>query len=278
MSYKTILVHMGDVAKQQSLLTAAVALARQSDAHLVGLCVVPPVIVVPGGDSGPAIVLDEHRTVFRAGMAKLRAGFEDATRGQSFQAEWCEADAGYGNIEDVVIDHGRTADLIVAARPDPKAASGQLDAPERLVIESGRPVLLVPLIGHQTAPAKRVVVAWNGRREAARAVFDAMPVLKMAEEVVVLWVNPQAEGDAAGDLPGADICRALARHGVKCSATQNVRPAPDVGNTLLAAVKSQGGELLVMGCYGHSRLREFVFGGATRHVLQHMDVPVLMSH
>ena len=108
--------------------------------------------------------------------------------------------------------------------------------------------------------------------------FYAHPAFEGLARPDVLWVNPLAEGDAAGDLPGADICRALARHGVKCSATQNVRPAPDVGNTLLAAVKSQGGELLVMGCYGHSRLREFVFGGATRHVLQNMDVPVLMSH
>ena len=279
MSYKTILVHLADVRRQEDLLETAVTLARQNNAHLIGLCVLPPIMVIPGGDSGPAIVIEEHRTVFRADMAKLRAGFEAATNGQSFPAEWFEADAGYGKTVDIVIDRGRTADLLVAAQPDPEgAAASQLDAPERLVIESGRPVLLVPLTGRQTAAGKRVVVAWNGRREAARAVFDAMPLLKQADEVIVLWVNPQNEGDAAGDLPGVDICRALARHGVKCSATQNIRPAADVGNTLLSTVKSQGGDLLVMGCYGHSRLREFVFGGATRHVLQHMDVPVLMSH
>ena len=279
MSYKTILVHLADLKKQKSLLNAAVALARENDAHLIGLCVVPPVIIVPGTDSGQAIVLEEHRTAFRADMAKLRRGFEAATRGHSFQAEWCEADAGYGNINDVVVDHGRTADLIVAALPDPKVGtSGQLDAPERLVIESGRPVLLVPHRGEQAAAPKRVVIAWNGRREAARAVFDALPLLKQADEVIVLWINPQKDGEAAGDLPGVDICRTLARHGVKCSATQNVRPAPDVGQTLLSAVKAQGGDLLVMGCYGHSRFREFVFGGATRHVLSHMDVPVLMAH
>ena len=279
MSYKTILVHMADVRRQPALLGTAVTLARQNNAHLVGLCVLPSIIVVPGGESGPAIVIEEHRTAFRADMTKLRAGFEAATKGQSFPAEWCEIDARYDPVVNAVIDHGLTVDLIVAAQPDPKgAASNQLDAPERLVIESGRPVLLVPHAGRQTTPAKRVVVAWNGRREAARAVFDAMPLLQQADEVIVLWVNPQKEGDAAGDLPGVDICRALARHGVKCSATQNIRPSADVGNTLLAAVKAQGGDLLVMGCYGHSRLREFVFGGATRHVLKHMDVPVLMSH
>ena len=279
MSYKTILLHMADVAKQPDLLAAAVPLARQNKAHLIGLSVLPSIIVIPGGESGPAIIIEEHRTAFRADMAKLRAGFDEATRGQPFAAEWCEADARIDKVVDVVVEHGRTADLIVAGQPDPKgAAFSQLDPPEQLVFGSGRPVLLVPHQGRCTLPAKRVVVAWNGRREAARAVFDALPLLQQAGEVVVLWVDPQKDGEAAGDLPGVDICRALARHGVKCSTTQNVRPAPDVGTALLASVKSEGADLLVMGCYGHSRFREFVFGGATRHVLKHMDVPVLMSH
>ena len=125
---------------------------------------------------------------------------------------------------------------------------------------------------------QRIVVAWNARRESARAVFDALPLLKKAREVIVVWVNPQEDGEAAGDLPGVDICTALARHGVKCEATQNIRPSLDVGATLLTTVKNNASDMLVMGCYGHSRLREFVFGGATRHVLENMTVPVLMSH
>ncbi len=116
------------------------------------------------------------------------------------------------------------------------------------------------------------------RRDLSCAVFDALPLLKSAQSVTVVWIDPQHDGEAAGDLPGADICAALARHGVKCEATQNVRPAEDIGGTLLSTVKSCGGDMLVMGCYGHSRMREFVFGGATRHILEHMTVPVLMSH
>jgi nucleotide-binding universal stress UspA family protein len=123
-----------------------------------------------------------------------------------------------------------------------------------------------------------VLVAWNARREAARAVFDALPLLQRAKEVKVVWVNPQSEGELARDVPAADICTALARHGVKCEATQAVQPHSNVGRTLLMQAKDYGADLLVMGCYGHSRLREFVLGGASEYVLRHMTVPVLMSH
>ncbi len=125
---------------------------------------------------------------------------------------------------------------------------------------------------------KKVLVAWNARREAARAVFDALPLLQQADEVKVVWVNPQAEGAAPVDVPAGDICAALARHGVKCEATEVAHPRSGVGRTLLARAAEYGSDLLVMGCYGHSRLREFVLGGASRHVLEHMTIPVLMSH
>jgi nucleotide-binding universal stress UspA family protein len=123
-----------------------------------------------------------------------------------------------------------------------------------------------------------VLVAWNGRREAARAVFDALPILRGASDVKVIWVNPQSERERAQGIPAADICTALARHGVKCEATEQVAPRGGVGETLLARAREMGADLLVMGCYGHARLREFVFGGASRHVLRHMPIPVLMSH
>ena len=109
-------------------------------------------------------------------------------------------------------------------------------------------------------------------------MFDALPLLQQADEVKVVWVNPQDEGAASADVPAGDICAALARHGVKCEATEVARPQAGVGRTLLMRAAEHGSDLLVMGCYGHSRLREFVLGGASRHVLDHMTIPVLMSH
>jgi nucleotide-binding universal stress UspA family protein len=145
-------------------------------------------------------------------------------------------------------------------------------------MESGRPVLIVPNAGVHPRVGGRVLVAWNARREAARAVFDALPILRGATDVKVVWVNPQSERERAQDIPAGDICTSLARHGVRCQATEQIAPRGNVGETLLACAKEVSADLLVMGCYGHARVRELVFGGASRHVLAHMALPVLMSH
>lgn len=278
MSFKTILVQQHDPRRQQSLLAAGAELARNFQSHLIGLSVLPPIIVMPGSEAGGAVIIEEHRDEYRGHLPAMKAAFEETTRGQPFVAEWCEDDARYDDGVRPLIERARSTDLVVVSRRDADwGYSVHLEAPERVVLESGRPVLVLPDAAKPSF-GKRIVVAWNGRREAARAVFDAVPLLKRAEEVVVVWVNPQQEGERAGDLPGFDICTALARHDIKCNAMQNIRPSGDVGATLLSTVAAQAADLLVMGCYGHSRLRETIFGGATRHVLDHARVPVLMSH
>jgi nucleotide-binding universal stress UspA family protein len=152
-----------------------------------------------------------------------------------------------------------------------------MEAPAELVLQSGRPVLFVPNIGEYSGIGSRVLVAWNGRRESARAAFDALPLLKRAEKVSVLWINP-GDDSAARQVPAGDLCMALARHGVTCEAAAiDQQDQPD-GETLLARARYTHANLIVMGCYGHSRLREFVLGGVTRHVLRDMNVPVLMAH
>jgi nucleotide-binding universal stress UspA family protein len=126
---------------------------------------------------------------------------------------------------------------------------------------------------------ERVLVAWNAAREAARAAYDALPILQRAREVRVVRVNPQSEREPAQDLPASDICAALARHGVRCGAApEQIAPSTGVGETLLACAQDWKADLLVMGCYGHTRLRELILGGASRHVLSRMTIPVLMSH
>jgi nucleotide-binding universal stress UspA family protein len=279
MAYKTILVHINDQRRAQALLASAVHIARQHGAHLIGLSVVPPTIVAPDGGARP-IMIDAHRQVYRAEEARCMSIFQNATAGQNFQAEWRELDAGALPVAEIVIAQGRTVDLIVANQADKDwPSSVMLDATERVIIESGRPVLVLPNNGRQLTRLNRAVVGWNGRREATRAVFDALPFLKQqVDEVRVLCVDPQEEGGTEEDLPGAEICSALNRHGVKCEATEVARPRIGVGETLLSRVKEFDADLLVMGAYGHSRFREFVLGGASRHVLRHMTVPVLMSH
>lgn len=277
MSYKTILLHVNDERRVRGLVNVAAPLARQNEAHVVGVYVLPPVPTY-GATSTGASMIKSAMAEFRKEADRVHAAFEEACKGHPIVAEWRLVDPKSGGVAEAVMDHGRAADLIIASQRDPKFDfSALLDVPERLVIESGRPVLVVPHIGSKGDIGQRITIAWNGRRESARAAFDAMPLLKTAKNVRIVWVNPQREGAGAGDLPTAEIASTLARHGVKCEATTTVAPDLGVGDALLSGF-DDGTDLLVMGAYGHSRLREFVFGGATRHILQHMTIPVLLSH
>jgi nucleotide-binding universal stress UspA family protein len=109
-------------------------------------------------------------------------------------------------------------------------------------------------------------------------VFDALPLLQRAKDVTALWVDPAKDKAAAGDLPGAELCTSLARHGVRCTAVSAASDVGDVGRELLTQVKANRADLLVMGAYGHTRWREFLLGGASKHVFANMSCPVLMSH
>ena len=279
MSYKTILTHCNDTRRIGPLLATAVTLAERFQAHLLALSVAPPVEVIAVGPGMPPMVFDAHCELYRGQSATMKSAFESAVLGRLLAAEWLEDEAGAFGVADCILPYARSADLIVASQTDPDwSGSPHLDVADRLAIESGRPVLIVPNKGVHDAIGNRVLLAWNGRREAARAAFDALPLLRVAKDVRVVWVNPQSERERAQDLPAADICVALARHGVNCQATEQVAPWAGVGETLLGCAKDFDADLLVMGCYGHTRLREFVFGGASRHVLTHMSVPVLMSH
>jgi nucleotide-binding universal stress UspA family protein len=280
MSYKTILVHLHDKRRARRLLDAAAPMARDMGAHLVGLCVLPPFTVLPSTEVGGATVtVEEHRDAYRIEMASLKDAFLVATNNHNLESEWRETDAGLMTAAGLIVEHTRTADLVIASQPDRDwAYSRMLEEPDRIAIESGRPLLLVPNSGVVSLPAKRITIAWNGRREAARALFDALPLLKRADDVNIVSVNADGDRATAGDLPAAGICTALARHGVKCQGSQVPASGDDVGLELLRQAAASGSELLVMGCYGHSRWREFVLGGASRDVLREARIPVLLSH
>jgi len=227
---------------------------------------------------GAGAIIEAQRDAFEAQAARLKAVFETATANQTFKADWRLLDPGFERAADVVVAAARSADLVIA----PKGASGDqaemLDATDELIAESGRPVICLPCGTVRPASSgRRILVAWNGRREATRAAFDALPLLKGAEAVSVLWVNPEDEYEDPGEVACGDLCQALARHNVKCEADIVSGRNDRVGAVLLERAQGFEADLLVMGAYGHSRFREFLFGGATRHVLRHLGLPVLMS-
>mgnify|MGYP002621201042 CR=1 FL=1 len=270
MGYKTILVHLAGGPGFDRVLTPALDLARRFEAHVIGLSVVPPYVFKPTFLPGStSTVGDQHRKDFAAEALLLKPRFEAAAREAGVSAQWVDEDAGLLPVWRRVVAYGRAVDLIVTQAPKD-------DDAEQIVLQSGRPVLFVPE-GPVRAVGKWVTVAWNARREGTRAAFDALPLLATAEAVKVLWINPEDDNEAEG-VPTGDLCTVLARHRVPAEAVEIKAPDEEVGETLRRFLRDSGSDLLVMGCYGHSRLREMVLGGATRGMLASLPVPVLMSH
>ncbi|MEP6334205.1 MAG: universal stress protein, partial [Anderseniella sp.] len=195
------------------------------------------------------------------------------------RAEWRRADGETGLLADAVLKHAVHADLIVAGQVNAATSNTiEPDFVERMVLESGRPVLIIPNMGDFKTVGTNVIVGWNATREAMRAAFDAIPLMKEAKRVELLWANARDEPDVAGDLPGAELAAVLARHDIKVFARSISSTDLAPADALLNEAADNGADLIVIGAYGHSRLREFVFGGVTRTLLQSMTAPVLMSH
>jgi nucleotide-binding universal stress UspA family protein len=274
MTIQTILVHIDDSKNCAARLDLALRIAASCKAHLAGLHVIAPLYVPPymAAEVGTEI-LDAQKRVSAEMASAAEAMFKKAAGKTDVATEW-RRDDGYPG--EVIAMHARYADLTVVGQTDPNA--GANDVAETVVLDSGRPTLIVPYAGRFERIGERVLVAWNASREAARAVSDSLPLLARAKSVTVMAVNPKSGPSAHGDVPGADISLFLARHGIKTEATQVFADDIDVGDMLLSRAADLGSDLLVMGAYGRSRLTELVLGGATRQILSEMTVPVLMSH
>lgn len=280
MAYKTILAYFSAEDRAAALIGVATAMARRHGAHVIGLYVVPAPRVMPAvGMHIPPEVIDNQRIYFRDEATRIEALFEAALGKEDLVREWRTVEAHDPVTARVVVEHARMCDLVVTGQPDYDADSADMqNLPADLLMQAGRPILMVPNVGRYETLGQTVFVAWNGEREAARAVFDALPVLTRAKQVRLHWINPPNASHVHSAVPGAELAATLARHGVPVEAGHSVSDDISVGDEILSRLSDQGCDLLVMGGYGHSRFSEMVFGGATRHILRHMTVPVLMSH
>lgn len=280
MTYKTILVSLNEVGRLPQLMAAAAKLGLAHDAHVAGLYVVPAVQVYPsvGFEAAPQ-VFEGNRSFFKDNAAKVRQAFEEAMRREGVTFDFHQVDSRTPIIADEVTTQGRCADIIVVSATNPDEITGvERDFVEQVVMAAGRPVIVLPFKGNAELATDDIVLGWDGGREAARAAFDALPLLKLAKKVRVVRVDPQKDPALRASVPGADMAEALARHGVKAEARGFPTDGSDEGQALLRCADDCGAGLIVMGAYGHSRLTEFIFGGATRFVLTRMNRPVLMSH
>jgi nucleotide-binding universal stress UspA family protein len=285
---KTILMHMDDSPTCAVRVQVAAALAERFDASASALYAVLPAFMQyalaysAGAELAP--MMQEFETQRRTqARALFERGVGTGNAGRAQRVAWAET---VGEPSALFSRQALGADLLLLGQHDPgpgasarEPASGvAADFAEGVLLASGKPALIIPTIFRPEPIGKVVLVAWKATRESARAVSAALPFLQSAERVhLVSWDDPRA-ADGNGGAAGPDIELSLRRHGVNVMPHREVGSAREIGELMLSRAADLGADLLVMGCYGHGRAREWVLGGASRTVLQSMTLPVLMVH
>lgn len=277
MAYKTILVHIDHDPKLDHRVRAAGRLAEIWGGEVIGLHIRPSLSDVYAPTPGIADMIRKARedeADQAAGDLKARFAHLMAETGAAH--EWRTAE---GHDIDTLTLHARYADLTILGQPPEHHYEGMVrDLPEKVILGCGGPVLIMPWAGGDLPFGRRIVVAWNATRESARAAADALPFLQAAELVSVATVIDGDDTAHHGEEITAAMALRLSRQGVKASAATVLRHGFDPANALLNHAADIGADMMVMGCYGHSRLREHLFGGMTRDLLAQMPTPVLMAH
>ncbi|NNF80074.1 MAG: universal stress protein [Rhizobiales bacterium] len=279
MAIRTILAALNTVDRAEEIIRIGCRLASRHDAHLVGLYVIPGVryYATPANTHAAIDINVEQRSYYETHVDQVKQVFEDMIRKEGVRGEWRCVQAESHLMSGVTTAHGMQADLIIAGQtPKEGFDSFEPEFVEHVIMDAGRPVLVVPHEGTFPNVGTHALVAWNSGAEAARAAADAIPLLKQADQTTVVWVNP--DEFKGGHLPGSALAEMLARHNINVTSEAFNTGKWEIGDALLTKANALGADLLVSGAYGHSRLREYLFGGVTRHLLDHMTIPVLMAH
>jgi nucleotide-binding universal stress UspA family protein len=272
-----IVVFVAGQTPAAGILEFAGLLAQEHGARLISVFMQPEPTITPAETfargKGMLSTIEAHQAQIERIEAERRALFDNIVRRHGIRSEW----RSLPYLSSEVGVHAYYADLVVIARPE---SAGQTAGPpglaESLVLSSGRPIIVFPP-RKTVSQVRRILVGWNTTRESIRAVSDALPLLVKAKAVDVLVVDHQRHSEDHGQEPGADIARHLARHGVNVEVRRLSSGGKDVGGLLLSQAAAFDADLLVMGAYGHTQLREWMFGGVTRTVLYEAGLPVLMS-
>ena len=255
----------------------AVSVADALGAHIAGIAFLyDPIVPISGTGYIPAEIIDtqvaDNQDAAKAAIDRFNA----ATARTGVSAETVTLSASAAGAGDQFARIARRFDLAIVPQAEPKGGTVEELIAETTLFESGRPMIVVPYIQKSPLKLDRVMVCWDGGRQAARAINDAMPLLAKAGRVeVVIVANEPGKQD---EIEGADIGKHLARHGLKVEVKRISAGKIDIGAALLSHAADNATDFVVMGGYGHSRLRQFILGGVTRSILQSMTAPVLMAH
>jgi nucleotide-binding universal stress UspA family protein len=254
----------------------ALALAKMFEAHLAGVAFAyDPVVAATAAGGVPVNFVDAQRLENETAAKASVTRFEQAAKAAGLSVETQMLDATFAGAAELFGRVARRFDLAVVGQVEPERAGAAELIIEASLFESGRPVVVVPYI-QKGLQLERVLACWDGSRTAARAIADAIPILSRAQSVELLFIaNERGKRD---ENPGEHMIRHLARHGITATAKQLAAGDSDIASTILSYAADGAADLIIMGGYGHSRLREFILGGATRGILNTMTVPVLMSH
>ncbi|GLQ79585.1 universal stress protein [Mesorhizobium huakuii] len=273
MGFNTIMVQLDVDSPAAQRASFALKLARQFEATLIGFAAADPYVFVPGmhGDLAAAEIIRQRSEEIEEHLKTLKQEFLSIV---GDDASWREE---IGDPTGLLATHARAADLIVTGAPTPSAADDHRRVVDigTLILSAGRPVLLA---ADKLAPldTTKVVVAWKDAREARRAVADAMPFLTNAQDVLVATIEEQNQRNARENI--SDVIRFLMRHGVKARSEVLGVGHADAGEAIAELARGMGAELVVAGGYGHSRVREWAFGGMTRSLIEEGSVNRLFSN
>lgn len=267
-----LLVYLDSTPASQGTRAASLELAKRMGARVLGVFVVTPVRM-PGYVAAefPQATLDAVRESALEHARQQEQALRSEASAAGVEIEWrvLETDAAYA-----VNGCARAVDLVILPQPEGPSATGVRPLVDEVLLGSGRPVLMVPRSGAPVGFGEHVLVAWNGSREATGALHESMPLLKAAKRVVLAVAD---SGD--GEPTGMDaIVAHLSRHGVAAETRRVRASAAKAGDALLALAADEGIDLLVMGAWGHSRMREMILGGVTAHIVKHSGLPVVMGH
>ena len=282
MDYKTILTVLSNPADAALAISAAARMARAQDAHLDVL-----VLGVDRTQMGYSYI-GTGAVLMQVGIDRAEADAKalEATARAALAAEGPDLRYGVetvitqlGALTDLVASRARFADLVIQPRPyGPESGADAEAVVEAALFDGKAPVLVLPAngLGPNIQP-KRIVLAWNQSTEAMTAARRALPFLKAADSVNITVIDPPTQGEERSD-PGGMLCQLLTRHGVHAEVSVLARTLPQTCDVLTRHAIDQNADMLVMGAYGHSRLREAILGGTTRHMLERAEIPVLMAH
>jgi nucleotide-binding universal stress UspA family protein len=268
---KDVVANLAIGSSRDVAMDFAVSVAATFGAHLTGLAFLyEPLAGFPAAAMRSQRIENEKAT--KAALTK----FDEVMHRAGISAESRTLDVPVVSAANVFAHVARRFDMAIMGQPEPPKPALERLIVEAALFDSGRPVLIVPYIQRTGLKLDRVMVGWDGSRSAARAVADATPFLVRAKvsEVVIVASEPIK----SDEVPGAEVGRHLTRHGAKVELKSIVTSETDVANTILSRAADTSADFLVMGGYGHSRLREFILGGVTREILSSMTIPTLMSH